>query len=165
MPEEEGDPQQGFEGQGPQSAGLLRAWRRRGRQEDLGLEASARDDAENSFLQLTSKAITVMEQIETNPEWLWGKNEANLGRLSSSLEALEGALGEFDNNFIMKPAPSLRRGMTKERLIVGLEQCMLLEEPLTKLHKYVDGLLAMHAAMGRLTRHRGWGPAQRGLLA
>ena len=68
--------------------------------------------------------------------------------MSSSLEALKGALGEFDSNFIMEPVSSVRRGMTKERLIVGLEQLMLLEEPLTKLHKYVGGLLAMHAARG-----------------
>ena len=101
-----------------------------------------------TFLQLTSKAITVREQIEANPEWLWAKNEANLGRLISSLEALKSALGEFDSNFIMKPVSSLRRGMTKERLTVGLEAFMLLEAPLSQLQKSVDGLLAMHAARG-----------------
>ena len=99
-------------------------------------------------MQLASKAITVREQIEANPEWLWAKNEANLGRLISSLEALKSALGEFDNNFIMKPVSSLRRGMTKERLAVGLEAFMLLEAPLSKLQKSVGGLLAMHAARG-----------------
>ena len=101
-----------------------------------------------TFLQLASKAITVREQIEANPEWLWAKNEANLGRLISSLEALKSALGEFDNNFIMKPVSSLRRGMTKERLTVGLEAFMLLEAPMSQLQKSVDGLLAMHAARG-----------------
>ena len=118
-----------------------------------------------TFLQLTSTAITVREQIEANPEWLWAKNEANLGRLISSLEALKKRVGgvrqQLHHEACVVAAPRHDQGAAHCRAR-GIHASGGAAVPAPEVRGRTAGDARRE---GRLTRRRGSDPVQRGVLA
>ena len=125
-----------------------------------------------TFLQLTSKAITVREQIEANPEWLWAKDEATLGRLISFPQGVEKRVGgvrqPLHHGACVVVAPRHDQGAADGRAR-GLHASGGAAVPAPEVRGRTAGDARCEGRLarrrGRLTRRRGSDPAQRDLLA